>query len=97
MISYLRRNIVSARELGIAGAIDLALMFGYTVGEQPAELRDKAGKVVDELAQKIGMSRSALDLICLNIWFDYTVEQLYRFWQHHREDIDEPPEATAPA
>jgi hypothetical protein len=89
MISYFRRNIVAARELGIAGAIDLALTFGYTVGEQPAELRDKASKVLDELAQKIGLSRWALDLICLNIWFDYTVEQLYRFWQHHREDVDE--------
>lgn len=87
LISYLRRNIIAARELGIAGAIDLALLYGYTMGED-AKLRDKASAVLDELAKKIGTSRAALDLICLNIWLDYTVEQLYRFWQHHRENVE---------
>jgi hypothetical protein len=88
LINYFRRNIVSARELGIAGAIDLALLFGYTMGEEP-QLRDKASAVLEELAKKTSLSRPALDLLCLNIWFDYTVEQLYRFWQHHRENVEE--------
>jgi len=95
LISYLRRNIVDARKLGIGGAIDLSLTFGYTVGEQPAELKAKAGAVLDELAKKIDCSRAVLDLMCLNLWFDYTVEQLYRFWQHHREGIEPTGEATA--
>jgi len=28
------------------------------------------------------MSRDALEMICVNLWLDYTVEQLYRFRQH---------------
>jgi hypothetical protein len=94
LISYFRRNIVAARALGVGGAIDLALTFGYTVGDQPETLKKTANQVLDELAKKIDLSRSVLDVICLNIWFDYTVEQLYRFWQHHREDVDV---ASAPA
>ena len=30
------------------------------------------------------MSRDVLDGICQTLYFDYTVEQLYRFWQRHR-------------
>jgi hypothetical protein len=95
LISYLRRNIAAARALGIGGAIDLALTFGYTVGEQPATLREKAAAVLEELSKKVEISRAALDLICLNIWFDYSVERLYRFWQHHRENVDESDGAPA--
>ena len=97
MISYFRRNIVAARELGIGGAIDLALTFGYTVGQQAPDLEKKATAVLDELAKKIGMSRAVLDMICINVWFDYTVEQLYRFWQHHRESVDEPQQPAPSA
>jgi len=88
LISYFRRDIVVARKLGISSAIDLALTYSYTMGDQADARRDNASKVLDELATKAGMSRACLDLMCLNLWFDYTVEQLYRFWQHHRQDAE---------
>ena len=89
LITYLRRNIVAAREVGVSGAIDLALLYSYSLGESSA-FQQKSNAVLEELAKKIGNSRESLDLICVTLFFDYTVEQLYRFWQHHRQSLPEP-------
>lgn len=89
LISYLRRNIADARLFGITGAIDLAMLFDYTLG--PPQISEKANNLLDDLSKKVGMSRAAIDLICSNLWFDYTVEQLYRYWQHMRQDVEVPP------
>jgi hypothetical protein len=86
LISYLRRDIVVARKLGITSSIDLALTFSYTLAAESDARRANAAAVLDELASKASISRAALDLMCLHLWFDYTVEQLYRFWQHHRQE-----------
>jgi hypothetical protein len=100
LISYFRRDIVEARKVGISGAIDLATLYSYTLEKpevQSPEKPDspnisaKANLILDELSKKMSMSREAIELICSNLWFDYTVEQLYRFWQHHRIDRNEPP------
>ena len=63
--------------------------------EKPAgsKISERANVILDELSKKMSMSREAIELICSNLFFDYTVEQLYRFWQHHRMDI-EPPAAS---
>lgn len=90
LISYIRRNIADARLFGITGAIDLAVLFSYTVG-QTTPFKSRAEAILDDLSKKIGMSRSAIDLTCSNLYFDYTVEQLYRFWQHLRKDEENPP------
>lgn len=42
----------------------------------------RAWRTLDELATRSRMSRDALEMICVNLWLDYTVEQLYRFRQH---------------
>ncbi len=42
----------------------------------------RAWRTLDELATRSKMSRDALEMICVNLWLDYTVEQLYRFRQH---------------
>jgi hypothetical protein len=85
LISYLRRNVADARLFGITGAIDLSTLFSYTLDPKPG-MRDKANTILDDLSKKMGMSRAAIDLICSNLFFDYSVEQLYRFWQHMRRD-----------
>jgi len=99
LISYFRRNIVEARKVGITGAIDLATLFSYTLEKpekaDPAGIAEKANKILDELSKKMSMSREAIDMISSNLYFDYTVEQLYRFWQHHRSD--EPTPNAPPA
>jgi len=41
----------------------------------------RAWRTLDELATRSRMSRDALEMICVNLWLDYTVEQLYRFRQ----------------
>jgi hypothetical protein len=82
---YIRKDVALARNFGIGGAIDLAVMFSYTLGATESPLKSKAEKVLGDLANKIGISREALDLTASTLWCDYTVEQLYRFWQHHYE------------
>ncbi len=42
----------------------------------------RAWRTLDELATRSRISRDALEMICVNLWLDYTVEQLYRFRQH---------------
>ena len=42
----------------------------------------RASRTLDELATRSKISRDALEMICVNLWLDYTVEQLYRFRQH---------------
>jgi hypothetical protein len=151
LINYLRRNIPSARDLGIRGAIDLMLLYSFVVegnnsgamdstspagdgdtksgaqpeaaypppqeqptaaapvpqpaaadGKPPIGQADaarasqqlvapaptntsyaaRAWRTLDELATRSKISRDALEMICVNLWLDYTVEQLYRFRQH---------------
>ncbi len=61
------------------------MLFSYTLG-QPAPFKERAEGILDDFSKKVGMSRGAIDLICSNLFFDYTIEQLYRFWQHMRQD-----------
>ncbi len=95
LILYLRRNIAIAREHGITGAIDLALLYSYTMGETGSPSSVRANATLEEISKKMSMSRNVLDGICQTLYFDYTVEQLYRFWQRHRRDLAQNPEAPA--
>jgi hypothetical protein len=107
LIIYLRRNIGIAREHGVTGAIDLSVLYSYTLQGEPPTSVIRANRTLDEMAKKMSMSRDVLDGICQTLYFDYTVEQLYRFWQRHRIDPpddlkgvgkpppDGPPKTTA--
>lgn len=86
LISYLRRNIADARLFGITGAIDMAMLFDYYTLGSP-EIKKKTDAILDAFSKKVGMSRESIDLICTNLWFDYTVAQLYNFWQHMQHDV----------
>jgi hypothetical protein len=56
----------------------------------------RAWRTLDELATRSKISRDALEMICVNLWLDYTVEQLYRFRQHSAQrEPDEKATATA--
>jgi hypothetical protein len=90
LIVYLRRNIGVAREHGVTGAIDLSVLFSYTLEGEPPTSIVRADRTLDEMAKKMSMSRDVLDGICQTLYFDYTVEQLYRFWQRHRIEPPEP-------
>jgi hypothetical protein len=92
LISYLRRNIADARLFGITGAIDMAMLFDYYTLGSP-EIKKNANAILDALSKKVGMSRESIDLICTNLWFDYTVAQLYHFWQHMQHDVPVKPSA----
>jgi hypothetical protein len=56
----------------------------------------RAWRTLDELATRSKISRDALEMICVNLWLDYTVEQLYRFRQHsaQREPVENATAAT---
>jgi hypothetical protein len=56
----------------------------------------RAWRTLDELATRSKISRDALEMICVNLWLDYTVEQLYRFRQHsaQREPVGNATAAT---
>lgn len=84
LISYVRSNIAVVRTFGISGAIDLAFLYSYTIQEHDPAANDRANRTLDELANRMNVSRNVLELIASNLWFDYTIEQLYRFWQHPR-------------
>lgn len=93
LISYVRdKGVAAAREFGIRGAMDLTGVYSYTIGEDNI-LKEKALKILDGLADKSGMTREGVELVCSNLWLDYTVEQLYRYWQHFAK---EQPDARAP-
>ena len=83
LIMYIRRKIGIARELGVTGAIDLAVLYSYTLEPNRAPFK-RADATLEEMSKKMSLSRNVLDGIAETLYFDYTVEQLYRFWQHHR-------------
>lgn len=85
LIAYVRRNIIVARQFGVGGAIDLALTYSYTLTNDAGELTTNANNVLNEIARKSELSRDVLNVMCRTLWLDYTVEQLYRFWQHHHQ------------
>ena len=55
----------------------------------------RAWRTLDELATRSKISRDALEMICVNLWLDYTVEQLYRFRQHSAQREPDENEAAA--
>lgn len=98
LVMYLRRNIGAAREHGITGAIDLAVLYGYILDPERTASFDRANKILDEMSKRMALSREVIDSIAQALYFDYTVEQLYRFWQRHREVVaEEQAPAATPA
>lgn len=89
LICYLRRDIAIARGLGIRGAIDLMVVYDAAIRPDKVNL-DAAARpegdpgaknVLHSLAEKVGMSDEALDCVGNALWYDYTVDLIYRLWQ----------------
>jgi hypothetical protein len=73
LITYLNKNIVAARSVGIRGATDLVLIYR-------AAATDPAGpmsKLLDSLGEKITMPRASIDAIAQKLSDDYTVGLIY--------------------
>lgn len=57
-----------------------------------SELRNRARA----MSKRMALSREVIDSIAQALYFDYTVEQLYRFWQRHREVVAEEQAPATP-
>jgi hypothetical protein len=88
LIVYLKKNIISARALGIRGAIDLVQVYDRAVIGAPGPM----SALLDSLAEKVSMPRAAIDAIALKFRDDYAVTLLYAL-QEGREYTS----ATTPA
>ena len=74
LVTYLNKNIVASRALGIRGAIDLVLISNQAAAESPA---GPMSKVLDSLGEKISMPRASIDAIARKLRDDYTVGLIY--------------------
>jgi hypothetical protein len=74
LVTYLNKNIVAARSLGVRGAIDLVLIHNQAATESPA---GPMSKLLDSLGEKITMPRASLDAIAQKLRDDYMVGLIY--------------------
>jgi len=71
LISYLKKNILSARALGVRTANDLVMIYKRAAND-PA-----TSKLLDSLAEKASMPRAAIDAIASSLSDDYLVVLLH--------------------
>jgi hypothetical protein len=74
LISYLNKNIIAARALGIRGAVNLVLINNQI---QTEGATGPSSKILDSLGEKISMPRAAIDAIARELADDYTVGLVY--------------------
>jgi hypothetical protein len=73
LITYLKRQILAARTLGIRSALDLLLIYERAAADPGGAM----SKLLDSLAEKTSMPRAAIDAIALKLRDDYSVGLLY--------------------
>lgn len=73
LVSYLKKNILAARALGMRSAIDLVMIYDRAVAEPEGAM----SKLLDSFAEKASMPRAALDAIAVKLRGDYSVALLY--------------------
>lgn len=73
LVTYLKKQILSARALGIRGALDLVGIYEKAAVEPAGPM----SKLLDSLAEKASMPRAAIDAIASKLRSDYTVGLLY--------------------
>jgi len=77
LIRYLRKNIVTARALGIRGAINLAIVHMRTDGRPESD----ESKLLTSLAEKVGIPFAAIDTIGREMRNEYMVGLIYELQQ----------------
>ncbi len=80
LIAAVREKITIVRACGLRGAIDIMVLFDAISGVDP-EAKEQARVALNELADKLGMSRPAVFMIARSFWHDRLVNVLYDFWQ----------------
>lgn len=73
LVTYLKKQILSARALGIRGALDLVMIYERAVLDPAGPM----SKLLDSLAEKASMPRAAIDAIAIKLRGDYSVGLLY--------------------
>ena len=74
LVTYLNKNIIAARSLGIRGAIDLVLIYNQAAADTPS---GPMSKLLDSLGEKITMPRASIDAIAQKLRDDFTVGLIY--------------------
>lgn len=69
LVTYLKKQILSARALGIRGALDLVQIYEKAAVEPSGPM----SKLLDSLAEKASMPRAAVDAIAIRLRGDYSV------------------------
>ncbi|HEX6160400.1 MAG TPA: hypothetical protein VF111_09570, partial [Thermoanaerobaculia bacterium] len=77
LVRYLRKNIVTARALGIRGAINLAIVHTRTDGRPDSD----ETKLLTSLAEKVGLPFAAIDTIGREMRNEYMVGLIYELQQ----------------
>ncbi len=86
LITYVRGQIATFRQLGVRSAIELALLYGDYV-EDPAddpqakERQARARSTLDGLAQKAGMPKDTILIVGRYLFEDANVDVIWRLWQ----------------
>ena len=92
LVRYLRKNIVTARALGMRGAINLAIVHMRTDGRPDSD----ETKLLTSLAEKVGLPFAAIDTIGREMRNEYMVGLIYEL-QQGRPFPALPTAANAPA
>lgn len=77
LVRYLRKNIVTARSLGIRGAINLAIVHMRADGRPDSD----ETKLLTSLAEKVGLPFAAIDTIGREMRNEYMVGLIYELQQ----------------
>jgi hypothetical protein len=73
LVSYLKKNVLSARALGLRGAIDLVRIYEQAALAPTGPM----SKLLDSLGEKASMPRAAIDAIAIRLRDDYSLRLLY--------------------
>jgi hypothetical protein len=86
LISYFRGKIASAREVGIRGAIEFAVLYSTSTDEDDP-LKVPAKNTLDALAQKVNLTSDALLLLGDSCYHDASVQHVWELWQEREMKV----------
>ena len=86
LISYVRGSIVTFRQTGIRGAIDLSVLYGDITnqmdkGEDLNKRIERANDVLDSISKKANMSTKTILMIARSLFEDENVSLIWDLWQ----------------
>lgn len=92
LMTYLKKNIVAARSVGIRGAMDLVAIYERAAADPSGPM----SKLLDSLAEKASMPRAAIDAIALRLRDDYSVNLIYALQEGKEYAPPAAPPTTPP-